>query len=174
MLGNIHRHNTTIVEATVKFMRGYLVRRTQNRGNSGNGDTRTKYFTSNAVQKLMLRMAGRTIGEMKRSPGGSKGDFVHQLTEKGQMKRRAAAAAARKKIRVGSPRKRGRPRKGESTDEVLNDESEVERNLNDSFMKISSNVHPGSFSEHISPDIGTFAEVRFTSFQLYLFTKFPR
>ena len=68
---NLHRHNTTCIEATVAYLRGFLLRKTQHWGNSGTGSNKRKFASAEALQKIMLRNAGRLIGRAhsKKSPG---------------------------------------------------------------------------------------------------------
>jgi hypothetical protein len=102
--GNIHRHNTTCMEAIVGYLRSFLFRRTQNNGSSGNKDGRKKFALSKAVKKIMLRKTGRSIGRLRvnRSPASKNIDLVSSLTTKGR--------DINKGTNEGN-RKRGRPKK---------------------------------------------------------------
>ena len=108
---NIHRHNTTCMEAIVGYLRTFLFRKTQNNGSSGNNETRKKFALSQAVQKLMLRKAGRAVGQLRknRSPTSKTVDLVSTLAARGKNLNLATKIKRSNVDMIKRPR--GRPKK---------------------------------------------------------------
>jgi hypothetical protein len=111
---NLHRHNTTCIEATVAYLRGFLLRKTQHWGNSGKGKSKRKFASAEALQKIMLRKAGRSIGRARtnRSPGKTLNKVSEYVAQgKHILKKRKQEQTSLFRNDQNVPKKRGRPTK---------------------------------------------------------------